>query len=127
MNTKISNSEWDIMVYLWDSQPLSMMQIVKKMELEHGWTKSTTTTLLKRMLKKEVITYQQEGKTRMYSAALTKDQVQKEETTSFVNRVFNGNAALMVNHFIDSGNINLDDINELQEILKQAEERLKNE
>lgn len=124
MKHQLNNSEWNIISFLWDEQPLTMTEIVKKMEDEQGWSKSTTKTVLKRMLDKGIINYDRDQKPRKYYTALKKEEVQFEETDSFVNRVFGGKLSLLVNNFVSTGRMSREEIRQLQDILDQAEKKL---
>lgn len=124
MKHQLNNSEWNIISFLWDEQPLTMTEIVKKMEDEQGWSKSTTKTVLKRMLDKGIINYDRDQKPRKYYTALKKEEVQFEETDSFVNRVFEGKLSLLVNNFVSTGRMSREEIRQLQDILDQAEKKL---
>ena len=94
------------------------------MEGEQGWSKSTTKTVLKRMLDKGIINYDRDQKPRKYYTALKKEEVQFEETDSFVNRVFGGKLSLLVNNFVSTGRMSREEIRQLQDILDQAEKKL---
>ena len=47
--TKLTASEWNILNYLWEGSPRTVMQIVGEMERTVGWARSTTITTLHRM------------------------------------------------------------------------------
>lgn len=55
----LSNSEWRIMENLWEEAPKTATQLIKAMETETGWAKSTTKTVLKRMEQKGYIAWQE--------------------------------------------------------------------
>lgn len=40
----LTNSEWHIMENLWEASPKTATQLIKAMEEETGWAKSTTKT-----------------------------------------------------------------------------------
>lgn len=125
MKYQLNNSEWNVISFLWAEQPLTMMQIVDRMKEEQGWSKSTTTTILKRMLDKKMIDYDRNLKPRKYYAVLNREEVQLEETNAFLNKVFGGNLSLLVNNFVSAGKMSREEIQELQDILDQAEKKLK--
>lgn len=60
----LSNSEWRMMENLWESSPKTATQLIKAMEEETGWAKSTTKTILKRMEQKGYIAYREGAKAR---------------------------------------------------------------
>ena len=51
-------SEWIIMERLWETNPKTLMQLYHELKLEPGWSKSTVTTLLGRMVDKGILYYE---------------------------------------------------------------------
>ena len=56
-NVTLSNSEWYVMECLWKENPQTVTQIIKAMEEETGWAKSTTKTVLKLMEQKGYLAF----------------------------------------------------------------------
>lgn len=119
----LSNSEWHIMENLWESSPKTATQLIKAMEEETGWAKSTTKTVLKRMEQKGCITYREGAKAREYYPLLKREEVVESETSSFINRIYNGSLGLLVNTLVKKQDIPDDEMEELYTIIKEARER----
>ena len=77
----LSNSEWRIMENLWEQHPKTATQLIKAMEAETGWAKSTTKTLLKRMEQKGCIAYRDGEKAREYYPLLKREEAVESETS----------------------------------------------
>ncbi len=118
----LSNSEWYIMENLWEVEPKTATQIIRAMEEETGWAKSTTKTVLKRMEQKGYIAYHEGGKAREYYAVLKREEVVESETSSFLNRIYNGSLGLMVNTLVKKQEIPEEEMEELYQIIKAARE-----
>ena len=88
MPFQCTEAEWKIMEILWDASPRSMPEITKLLAPATGWTRHTVITLLKRMQEKATV------------------------------RVFSGNASLLMNTLVDSGEITVKEMEELVELLK---------
>lgn len=126
MNAKeigLSNSEWYVMENLWEANPKTATQLVKAMEEETGWAKSTTKTVLKRMEQKGYIAFREGEKAREYYPVLQRDEVVEKETSSFLNRIYNGSLGLLVNTLVKKQDIPEEEVEELYEIIKEAKER----
>ena len=52
-------SEWIIMEKLWELHPKTLMQLYHELKVEPGWSKSTVTTLLSRMVDKGILYYEE--------------------------------------------------------------------
>ncbi len=118
----LSNSEWRIMENLWEQAPKTATQLIKAMELETGWAKSTTKTLLKRMEQKECIAYREGEKAREYYPLLKREEVVESETSSFINRIYNGSLGLLVNTLVKKQDIPEEEMEELYRIIREARE-----
>ena len=121
----LSNSEWHIMENLWESSPKTATQLIKAMEEETGWAKSTTKTVLKRMKQKGCIAYREGTKAREYYPLLKREEVVESETSSFLNRIYNGSLGLLVNTLVKKQGIPDEEMEELYNIIKEARERTK--
>ena len=119
----LSNSEWYIMENLWEKNPKTATQLIKAMEEETGWSKSTTKTVLKRMEQKGYIFYTEGGKAREYYPVLKRDEVVESETSYFLNRIYNGSLGLLVNTLVKKQNISSQEMEELYQIIKDAKEQ----
>lgn len=123
--TSLSNSEWHIMENLWEESPKTATQLIKAMEEETGWAKSTTKTVLKRMEQKGCIAYREGERAREYYPLLKRDEVVESETSSFINRIYNGSLGLMVNTLVKKQEISDQEMEELYQIIKEARKKKK--
>ena len=119
----LSNSEWQIMKNLWEESPKTATQLIRAMETETGWAKSTTKTMLKRMEQKGYIAYQEGAKAREYYPLLKREEVVESETSSFINRIYNGSLGLMLNTLVKKRDIPETEIEELYRIIQDARVR----
>ncbi|MDE7295626.1 MAG: BlaI/MecI/CopY family transcriptional regulator [Oscillospiraceae bacterium] len=118
----LSASEWKIMSMLWDNEPMTIMQLTKALKEETGWTKNTIIILLGRMEKKNAVTYERIGNAKHYSTLVKREDVCVAETQSFLKRIYRGSLGMMMNHLIEQKAVSKEDIAELYDILKKAEE-----
>ena len=116
-----NNSEWQGLQGLWAESPLTLMQLVRRLNGETGWAKSTVTTLLSRMEQKGFIRYRDGGKAREYYPLVTREEVALAETESLLSRVYNGSVGMMVNALVRQNNLSKEEISELYDILERAE------
>ena len=119
----LSNSEWYIMENLWESSPKTATQLIKAMETETGWAKSTTKTVLRRMEQKGCIAYTEGAKAREYYPLINREEVVESETSNFLNRIYNGSLGLLVNTLVKKQDISDNEMEELYNIIKEARER----
>ncbi|MBO4914515.1 MAG: BlaI/MecI/CopY family transcriptional regulator [Oscillospiraceae bacterium] len=122
MKVSLSNMEWKLMNQLWDHAPMTLMQLTRALEEDTGWTKHTIITMLTRLEGKDAVRWEQSGRTRHYSPVIAREDARREETASFLDRVYGGKLGLMMSALVDDHKLTKEDIDELSEILKKAGE-----
>lgn len=118
----VSAGEWQIMERLWEHSPQTLMELVRSLAPDTGWSKSTVITMVGRLEAKGAVTHAEGGRARLYSPAITRDQVALEETESLLRRIYQGSVGLMVNTLADGRGLSQEDIDELTAILERAKE-----
>lgn len=121
-NIILNESERHIMECLWLQSPLTVMQLVRTLKERVGWAKSTITTLVGRMEAKGLIYYKDGPKAREYYPAISRDDAAISETESLLSRVYKGSVGMMMNTLVEKKSLSSDEIQELYEILRRAEE-----
>lgn len=119
----VTNSEWYVMNCLWEEHLLTLMQLVHILNEQMGWSKSTCATMVRRMAEKNLIGYKENGKTKYFFPNVKKEDVVVQETKNFLQRIYNGSVGMMMNTLIHQNGLSEQDIKELREILKKAEDR----
>ena len=123
-HTTLSHSEWIVMECLW-SQPHTLMELVAHLSESVGWSKSTVATMVHRMEEKGSITYVMRGRAKIFSPAVTREEVTIRETRNLLQRAYQGSVGLLVNAMVQNNALTQEDIDELYEILRKAEEGTK--
>ena len=113
---RLTDSEWKIANCLWDKNPMTISEITKELKSSTGWTKYTVITLLKRMTEKGAVTYVQDGRTKIFSPAIDKSEAENEEVSSLLDRVYNGNAGLLISNLVSSERLSEEQIEELRKL-----------
>ena len=123
MKLSLSNMEWKLMNRLWDGAPMTLMALTRALAEETGWTKHTVITMLGRLEAKGAVRWEQVGRARQYSPAAAREDARREETASFLDRVYGGRLGLMMSAMVDDHALTQEDIDELSAILQRAGER----
>lgn len=116
----LSNSALYIMENLWESSPKTATQLIKAMEKETGWAKSTTKTILRRMEQKGCIAYREGAKAREYYPLMKREEVVESETSSFLKRIHNGSLESLVNTLVKKHDISDEEMEELYNIINET-------
>ena len=121
-NINLTNSEWYVLDCLWERSPMTVMELVAALGDRLGWAKSTTITTLRRMEDKGLLLCQIQGRAKHYSPAVSRDRAVRRETRSFLDKVYRGSVGLMVSAMAQDQALSKEEIDELYEILRKAEE-----
>ena len=118
----LTNSEWYVLDCLWGHAPRTAMELVAELGEKVGWAKSTTLTTLRRMEEKGLVKAEAVGRARHYTPAVERQGAAARETRSFLDKVYRGSVGLMVSSMVEDKALSRDEIDQLYEILRQAEE-----
>ena len=119
---RVTNSEWYVMDCLWEESPRTLMQIVPLLKEKIGWSKSASATMVRRMAEKDLIGYEERGKTKYFYPKVDKEDVVVQETRDFLQRIYDGSIGMMMSALVKQNDLSREDIHELQEILRMAEQ-----
>lgn len=121
----LAPAEWNIMECLWERAPQTGRELTERLEKSVGWSRSTTLTLLRRMVGKGVVKCDTEGAKNTFSPAVRREDAVEQETETFLDRVYQGSLSLMVSAMTQKKSISKEEIDELYELLRQMEEGTK--
>ena len=123
MSITVSPGEWKIMEEVWRN-PQTLMDLVHTLREQETWSKSTVTTMVRRMNEKGLLSYETNGKTKTFHPTVSREDVVAEETGSLLERAYKGSIGLLVNTMAKRNSLTKADIEELYAILRSAEEKL---
>jgi BlaI family penicillinase repressor len=121
----ISDAEWEVMNVLWAAapSPLTAGQVVEALAGRKDWNPRTVKTLLNRLTKKRALAFEARGKVYWYRPAVARDDCVKREGRSFLARVFGGDSAAMLVHFVKHTPLTPREVAELKRILDDKDKR----
>lgn len=117
----LTPSEWNVMERLWEKEA-TLMELVAQLRSSVGWSKSTVSTMAHRMVDKGIISYRENGRTKVFIPAVSREAVVARETDSLLNRAYQGSVGLLVSAMAQRNSLTREDIDALYAILKEAEE-----
>lgn len=83
----ISDSEWEIMRIVWTLKHVSSTKVIEELQAKKDWTKSTIKTLLRRLVKKGLLSTKKEGRRFIYTATVNQTQIMTEAAQELLNRM----------------------------------------
>ena len=122
MQVNLSDSEWKLMNHLWQSAPRTITELTAALKAETGWSKNTVITMLGRLEAKGAVIHAEGGRAKQYTPAILREDAAREETESFLSKVYGGSLGSLVNAMVSRQALTAEDIAELSAILEQAME-----
>jgi len=122
MSNRVSESEQIGMEILWQESPLGSGDVVSRLH-DQGWNEKTVKTFLNRLVKKQVVSFTRDGRRYLYSPNIARDEVLSEESSGFLNRVFNGDMKELLATFVQNKQLSSDELDYLKRLLDSEEEK----
>ncbi len=117
----ISESEWTVMEALWESAPQTASELTKLLRQKTKWAENTVRTLLTRLVEKGALkTGENDGGTRVFSPAVSREACVGVESESFMQRIFRGASKPLLVHFAQNAQLTPDEVRELKRLLDQS-------
>jgi predicted transcriptional regulator len=85
---------------------------------DRGWSVQTVKTLLSRLMAKDIIAADQDGRRFLYRPMVVREEYVASESGRLVNRLFGGRISPLVAQLAEQDQLTADDIAELEGILK---------
>ncbi len=108
-----------VMEVLWERSPLTAAEVCEQVCEPRGWSLATVKTLLSRLVAKQALATEPEGKRFLYSPRVARDSYVGSESRRLVDRLFGGRAAPLFAHLAESDALTEDDIAEIEALLKE--------
>lgn len=120
MNLKISPAEWEVLNVVWDKgNPVTATDIYETLATDKKCHPKTVNTFIARLAEKKILRVRREGKANVYTAAVTREQCVRQESESFLRRVFRGATGPLLAHFCEQADLTDEEIAKLKTLLEQ--------
>ena len=116
----ISDAEWDVMNVLWSAgSPLTAAAVVSRLAGVRDWSPRTVKTLLNRLMNKGALAYELQGKRYLYRPRVAREQCVRDETRSFLSRVFANAPGPMLLQFVAQARLTPEEVEALKKLLEK--------
>lgn len=103
---------------LWRGGECTVEEICRELRPEREVAYSTVSTVLSRLLDRDVVSRRKEGRSYRYRAELEEDQVRGSMVEELLDRVFGGDPAELVNHLLRRDDVDEADLDRLREMIE---------
>ena len=119
---RISGAESQVMDALWRKGPLTAEGVVAEVGEAHGWAPGTVKTLITRLLRKKAIAGRREAQGYFYHPLLTRESYVHAESQGLVDRLFGGEVAPLVAHFVEHRALSPRDIAAMRTLIARLDD-----
>jgi len=120
---ELTNAEEQVMKFVWKLEKAYMKNIIDEFP-EPRPAASTIATLLKRMIDKGFVGFNQHGSNREYYPLVKKSEYFSKHVNIMIKDFFNNSASQFASFFTNETNLNLSELEELKQLI---EKKIKND
>lgn len=116
---RISDAEHAVMEALWRESPRTAAEICDEVSEQRGWSLATVKTLLGRLVSKEAIAAEPDGRRFLYRPLVERADYVGGESRRLVDRLFGGRAAPLLLHLVEAEALSDADIDEIERLIRE--------
>ena len=117
---RISEAEQSVLETLWDAgEPLTASQVAERVGEEKGWSLATVKTLLSRLVAKNAIATEPDGRRFLYSPLIGREAFLGSDSRRLLDRLFGGRAASLFAHLAEAEALSERDLTEIEGLLRE--------
>ena len=113
---QLSDSELELMRVVWSRGGRARFAQAMEALAAQGkdWKANTVLTFLSRLVEKEMLAVEKNGRLNVYVALLREEDYADQQTRSFLDRVYGGNAGRLVSSLLKQDCLTAEDLDELK-------------
>lgn len=119
---RISTAESQVMEALWRREPLTAEDIFAEIGQAQGWAEGTVKTLINRLLTKQAVAAERDGRRYLYRPLLRREDYVETESQGLLDRLFDGRLAPLVSHFSERRRLSPEDVAQLRRLIQEIDD-----
>lgn len=116
----LSEGEWKLMNLLWESEPLTVLNMTEALKSDTGWTKATVNMMINRLADKGAVRIDSSERTKRIYSVLGRDEAVKLEAKSTLGKIKTDGLGLLISTMAQDCRLSDKEIDELTRILKEG-------
>jgi BlaI family transcriptional regulator, penicillinase repressor len=115
-------AELEILHLLWDEGPLTVRQVMERLNRQRPRAYTSVMSLLNVMTEKGMLVRKADGRAFVYTPALRREQTLGEMVADLLGRAFGGSAASLVTHLLEQANPDEHELNEIRRTIREYQQ-----
>lgn len=120
----ITGLQLDVLRSLWRAGRATVAEVARALEPRRKLAPTTVATLLKRLEKRGLVTYEREGRSFVYSACVTEDEVAARAVDEVAEQVFQGDLSAFAARLLSRDDLAKGDLDRIRALIEQREREL---
>jgi BlaI family transcriptional regulator, penicillinase repressor len=116
---RVSEAEMQLLSALWDHAPQTATELADAVGPANGWTLATVKTLIARLVQKNAVAAEADGRRFLYSPLVARADMLAQESERLVDRLLGGRVSPLVAHLAEREALSTEDIAEIEAILRR--------
>lgn len=117
---EMTEFEENLAKIIWKNEPIKSAELVKICEKEFDWKKSTTYTMLKRIVEKKIV----ENENSVVTSLISEGEYYSKRSKDFLKEYFNGSLPNFLTAFSKTNKLSNEEIEELQKLIDEYKEEV---
>jgi len=120
-NINITDAELEVMKVIWnENRPITSLDIAEALE-NKGWKKTTIGTFLTRLVEKEALSADKQGKLYYYTPLISQKNYRKSQTQNLISSLYGGSIKDFAVSLFEEQSISEEELKELRSIFVDKE------
>lgn len=119
----LTETELELMHIVWSIGEGSVNDVIKNLPEHRQLAYTSVSTILRILVKKNVLTSRQNGKSHIYTPALSKTEYEERSLGHLLSNVFSGVPTSLVRTLVNSDELSPQDLAEIKKIISQRLDR----
>jgi BlaI family penicillinase repressor len=120
---RLGNLQLEIMQVLWERGEARVGEVHEALGASAGLAYTTVATMLRKMEDRGLVTHEAQGRSFLYRAAVTEEQVSRDMAGDLLDRVFSGSLSAMVSHLLTTREVGPGELKRLEQLISQRRKK----
>lgn len=118
----ISDAEWEVMRVVWAQDSTTSSEIIDVLSKKMSWKAPTIKTLIGRLVKKNMLKTQKDGKRFLYEATIEEQEAINHTMEMLLSQICSRRAGVTVGQMIEMSELSVGDIEMLEKTLAKKKQ-----
>lgn len=119
INLRITDSEWEVMRVVWAQEKVTSREIIQVLQQKKDWKPATTKTFIGRLVNKDILETETEGRKFIYSSKISEEEVVKSSLNEYFSNICSRDVGNTIAYLLSNSTLSFMDIDKLEKILEE--------